>query len=164
MSHSFFYMQTCLNLNLQGSWQDRVTPAKSYEISSLLHCYQQHTFRTLILLLTVLWYMSTLHPKVVFKTGLNMLTIQVTGYVWADDTQDRCMMKSRHQKACLLFLWSSHTCWGICWTEMQNFAGIGISFVIFYCTAVSGRKAKYVAHPLMKINACSWISISLLPL
>lgn len=69
-----------------------------------------------------------------------------------------------HQKACLLFLWSSHTCWGVCWTEMQNFAEIGISFVIFYCTAVSGRKAKYVAHPLMKINACSWISISLLSL
>lgn len=69
-----------------------------------------------------------------------------------------------HWKACLLFLWCSRTCWGVCWTEMQNYAGIGISFVIFYFTAVSGWKGKYIAHPLMKINACSWISISLLPL
>lgn len=29
--------------------------------------------------------MSTLHPKVVFKTGLNMLTVEVSGHVWADD-------------------------------------------------------------------------------
>lgn len=38
--------------------------------------------------------MSTLHPKVVFRTGLYMLTVQVTGHVWADDTHGRCMMRS----------------------------------------------------------------------
>lgn len=66
-------------------------------------------------------------------------------------------------KSMSTFLWCNHTCWGVCWTEIQNFAGIGISFFIFYCTAVSGRKAKYIAHALMKIIACSWVSISLLP-
>lgn len=67
--------------------------------------------------------MSTLYPKVVFKTELNLLTVQVTGHVWADDTQGRCMMRSLAvsnfdimdtmgytPKSMSTFLWSSHTC------------------------------------------------------
>lgn len=38
--------------------------------------------------------MPTLHAKAVSKTGLNMLTVQVAGHVWTDDTQGRCMMRS----------------------------------------------------------------------
>ena len=98
------------------------------------------------------------------------LTVRVTGHIWTNGTQGRCMMRRLAvpnvdvlstmdyilKSVSAFYLQCSHTCWVVCWTEMQNLAGIDISDGIFYCTTICDRRAKDIVHPLMKISACCW--------
>lgn len=98
------------------------------------------------------------------------LSVQVTGHIWTNGTQGRCKMRQlavpdveiMSTVDCTLksmsafYLQCSRTCWVVCWTEVQNLAGIDIIHGVFYCTAICGRRAKDIVGSLTKISACCW--------
>lgn len=138
---------------------------------------QQHTFRTLILRTgSPLVYVYTASIILSLKQAwIYFLTVQVAWHIWTNGTQGRYKMRRLAvpdveimstmnyalKSMSTFYSQCRHTCWVVGWTEVQSLAGRDITDDVFYCTAICGRRAKDIVHPLVKISACCW-SISLL--